>query len=308
MGRMQSGWRRRRTHAVLAVLAMAAPGGIAGQTALLPPQPAGELVRAAVANEVAAAKDTSVLHMFRSRKENPHGSQTKLYVETRDAMAGMLVASNDQPLTPQQQRGEADHLAWLMRSPPQLREKQAKEKEDAERTLRIVKALPNAFRYEYAGTEAGTAGAGKAGDTLVRLKFVPNPGYDPPSRVEQVLEGMHGYVLIDAGSKRIARIDGTLFKDVTFGWGFFGHLDKGGHFLVEQADVGDGAWEITRMSLSFTGKILLFKSINIVSDEVLSDFRRVPAGLTFAQGVELLKAEQQKRAHVEAPGMKKKAQ
>jgi hypothetical protein len=50
------------------------------------------------------------------------------------------------------------------------------------------------------------------------------------------------------------------------------------------------------MSLSFAGKILLFKSIAIKSEEVFSDFRRVPAGTTFAQGVEMLKAEQARLA------------
>ena len=41
-----------------------------------------ELVRAAVANAVAAANDDSTKHMFRSRKQTPQGSQTRLYVET----------------------------------------------------------------------------------------------------------------------------------------------------------------------------------------------------------------------------------
>src|SRR5437588_13090747 len=40
------------------------------------------LVRKAVANEIAASQDTSVKHMFRARKQSPHGSQTSLYVET----------------------------------------------------------------------------------------------------------------------------------------------------------------------------------------------------------------------------------
>jgi hypothetical protein len=40
----------------------------------------------------------------------------------------------------------------------------------------------------------------------------------------------------------------------------------------------------------------LFKSIVIKSDEVFSDFRRVPADTTFAQGVEMLKAEEAKLA------------
>jgi hypothetical protein len=259
--------------------------------------PPGELVRSVVANEVAAAKNATVKHMFRSRKQTPKGSQTRLYVETRDAIAAMLIAINDQPLTPQQQQAETNHLAWLMANPDQLRKKQLREKEDAERTLRIVKALPDAFRYEYAGTEDSGVGLGKEGAPLVRLKFTPNPGYSPPSRVEQVLEGMQGYLLIDTTARRIARIDGTLFKEVTFGWGIIGHLDKGGHFRVQQADVGDGTWEITEMSLNITGKILLFKGLSMVSDELFSDFRRVPDDLTFAQGVKLLEAEQERLAH-----------
>ena len=31
---------------------------------------------------------------------------------------------------------------------------------------------------------------------------------------------MKTVILIDREDKRIARIEGTLFKDVTFGWGF----------------------------------------------------------------------------------------
>ena len=85
---------------------------------------------------------------------------------------------------------------------------------------------------------------------------------------------------------------GRYSEDVTFGWGIIGRLDKGGHFVVQQADVGDGSWDITEMKLNITGKILLIKTISMVSDEVFSDFRRVPDNTTFAQGVEMLKAEQ----------------
>jgi hypothetical protein len=255
-----------------------------------------ELVRAAVANEVAAANDTSTKHMFRSRKQNQQGSQTRLYVETREAMAGITIAYNDKPLTPEQLQGEEGRLSGLAGNPELLRRKHAQEQDSADRTLRIVKALPDAFLYDNDGEEPGTADLGKDGARLVRLKFRPNPAYNAPSHVEDVLAGMQGVVLIDAAARRIARIDGTLFKEVSFGWGILGHLDKGGHFLIEQRDVGDGSWDVSRMTLSFNGKILLFKRIAIKSDEVFSDFRRVPADTTFAQGVEMLKAEQAKLA------------
>ena len=99
-------------------------------------------------------------------------------------------------------------------------------------------------------------------------------------------------MLIDPKQHRIARIDGTLLKDVGFGWGILGHLDKGGHFLVEQADVGDGSWDIARMSITFTGKILLFKRLDMKSTEVFSEFRSVPVGLSFAQAIDLLKKQE----------------
>jgi hypothetical protein len=127
---------------------------------------------------------------------------------------------------------------------------------------------------------------------LVKLKFRPNPKYEPPSRVEEVLTGMEGYVLVDAARFRLASIDGTLFKEVGFGWGILGHLDRGGRFTVQQQEVGDDVWEISSVRLRFTGKVLLFKTLNIVSTETFSGFKRVPLDLTFAQAVELLKKEE----------------
>jgi len=179
----------------------------------------------------------------------------------------------------------------FVQDPAELRRKQKQEQENADRIFRIVKALPDAFLYEYDGTETGKAGVGCSGDELVRLKFRPNPGYDPPSRVEQVLTGMQGVLLIDSQKERIAQIDGILTKEVNFGWGILGHLDRGGHFLVEQGDVGNNHWEISRMGLKFTGKVLFFKTINIQSTELFSNFRPVPSNLTFAQGVDLLENE-----------------
>jgi hypothetical protein len=250
-----------------------------------------ELVRRTVQNELAAGNGGAKV-MFMDRKEAPHGSQTKLIVETREGMARMMVAINDKPLTLEQRQAEEDHLAALVGNPEQLKRKQRMEKEDAERIARIMRALPEAFLYESDGTEIGSQEVGTVAAQLVRLKFRPNPKYSPPTHVEQVLTGMQGYILIDADKCRIAKIDGMLSKDVGFGWGFLGHLDKGGRFMVEQAEVAGEEWEITRMSLSFSGRILLFKGLNIKSDEIFSNFRSAPPDLRFAQGVQLLKKQE----------------
>jgi len=219
-----------RTRLALLLLAFA----LAGTWTVAEQAPVGspiELVRRTVQNEIKASNDTGS-YMFRVRKETPHGSQTRLMVETRDAMAAILVAIDDHPLTPEQREAENARVQRLLNDPESLRRKHKQEKEDSERIIRIVKALPDAFLYEYDGTEAGAPGVGKPGDELARLKFRPNPHYEPPSRVEQVLTAMQGYILIDTNRDRIAKIDGTLAKDVGFGWGILGHLDRGGHFLV----------------------------------------------------------------------------
>jgi hypothetical protein len=260
---------------------------IATSRAQVPPL---ELIKRTVKNEIKNNSD-DMKFMFRVRRETPRGSQTRLMVQTTEAIAALTIAINDRPLNSQQLHSEEARLQHLIDNPEELSKKRKQEKEDAERVTRIMKALPDAFLYENAGSEQGKPGVGKTGDELVRLNFRPNPDYRPPSRVEQVLTAMEGTILIDEGKERIARIDGTLAKQVGFGWGMLGHLDRGGHFLVEQANMANDHWEITRMDLSFTGRLLLFKGLNIKSKEVYSDFRRVPSELTFAQGVELLKKQ-----------------
>jgi hypothetical protein len=262
-----------------------------------------ELVRRVVESEIKTNQE-GTKYMCRERKQTRAGSETKLMVETRDAIVGMVVAYNDQPLDQEQRRAEYGRIERFVNEPAELDRKRRQEKESAERVNLILKALPDAFLYEYDGTEAGRPGVGKPGNQLIRLKFRPNPKYDPPSRVEQVLVGMQGTVLVDPKEQHLAQIDGTLFKDVSFGWGILGHLDRGGHFQVDQTEVGDASWTIARMDLAFTGKVLLFKSIDIKTTEVYNDFHPVSSNLTFAQGIQLLKQQQAAVAQNQPPAAK----
>jgi hypothetical protein len=257
-------------------------------------QPTGapaELIRRTVQNEI-KANNNSTPFSFQERRESPTGSQTELIVETREAMAGMLIANNDHPLNPQERQAEMGRLDRLVQDPAELAKKKAKEAETKDRITRIVKALPDAFLYDFDGTDTGNGLLGGQDAKLIRLKFRPNPKYNPPSHVEQVLTGMQGTMLIDAKQERLARIDGTLTSEVGFGWGILGHLNQGGHFMVDQADMGTGNWEVTRMGLDLAGKVLLFRSLAFKSTKTYSDFHPAPPNLSFAEGVDLLKKKQ----------------
>ena len=246
-------------------------GAVAAQQA--PPAtqqfPAQELVRRAIANEEKASQQHLRL-LYRLRTEKPKaGAITKELVETNEGVVARLIAVNDKPPSAEQRQVDDERLQKLASDPQARTAKRKQQKEDEERTSRMVKALPDAFLYEYDGFEPD-----KNGQQLIRLKFKPNPKYEAPNRELQVYYGMEGSMLIDPAEERLVKIQAHLFKGVNFGWGILGHLDPGGQFEAEQSRVGGDRWEVANMRLRFTGKILLFKSLNIDEHETAFDYRR----------------------------------
>lgn len=248
-----------------------------------------QLIRKTIANEIGAE---SVHFMYRSRTRTKDGFETRVFVRTKQGTAGILIRINDQPADLARQQAEIGRLNHIIDDPAAVRRMLKEQQEEADRSRRILEAMPNAFIYQFDDPkEQCTSRTGASRQSVVRLKMQPNPSYSPPTRIEQVLTAMQGSVVIDCSEYRIRKIDGTLFRNVNFGWGVIGHLDKGGRFVVEQAKVDDGHWETVRVDLNFTGKVLLFKRLVINSSEVLTSFQRLPDDLTLAEGVALLKKQ-----------------
>jgi hypothetical protein len=269
----------RRTITGAVVLLVAGVLGFAQQKPNMDPQ---ELVRRAAKNEI-KANDIHQYFMYRNRVEYKNHSITREEIETPQGGLGRTIAINGQPLTPEQRAKDNQKLAKFANDPEARRKRQESNKEDDQRDALMLTSLPDAFLYTYAGMERGPNG-----DDLVHLTFKPNPSFNPPNHETRVYQGMQGDMLIDQKAMRIAKIDGTLFKDVDFGWGILGRLYKGGKFIVEQRDVGGGKWETVRQTLEFTGKILMIKPLTIWSTETATDFRPVPANITTAQTLDLL--------------------
>jgi len=252
------------------------------------PEEARALVRRVIEQQMTEDDKRGQPFMWTQRENGKRGILTKEMVETKEGVVARLIAINDRPLTAQERQADDDRLRKLLADPQARAQKQKQQQDDEKRTNRMVRTLPDAFLFEAEGTVPGPNGT-----ELVRLKFRPDPTFDPPSRELQVFQGMDGHMLVDTRAQRLAEIDARLFRDVNFGWGILGHLDRGGQFLVRQADVtGDGDWQVVAMKLSFDGKALIFKRIHIRDDETASNFRIVPKDMSFAQGVELLKKQE----------------
>jgi hypothetical protein len=204
-------------------------------------------------------------------------------LETPQGGLSNTIALNGKPLTPEERVKENQRLDNFANDSAARRKKEESSREDTEREQLMLTSLPDAFLYTYAGMQTAPKG-----DQLVHLTFKPNPSFIPPNHETRVYQGMQGDMLIDRKATRIAKIDGTLFKDVEFGWGILGRLYKGGKFYVEQRDVGNGRWETVRETLEFNGKILMIKPLTIYSTETATDFRPVPADLSVSQALDLL--------------------
>lgn len=268
----------------LPVLSASKPRAM-GQESVQLPQNAGELVRSVIKHELNANQNRG-LSAWTERDIKPHGTYVKLYVETPEGLLGRVVAKNGQTLTPEERKKEDDRNNRLL-NPKEWKAKQKEQREDEARTLKMLAAIPDAFNFQYVNTERA-----QNGHSIVKMNFTPNPNFDPPSREALVFEAMSGIITVDASAHRIVRIDGTLFKDISIGWGIIGHLDKGGRFYVEQAEVYPGHWDQTRMILDFTGKALLFKNIRIKDDSTAYDFRPVDP-MNVAQALNFLRQQNQ---------------
>lgn len=274
-----SGKRMSRTVAVLLCALTASMLGRAQQKPDIDPL---ELVRRAAANEIKAS-NSPVYFMFKDRDEEKGHSITKAVIQTPQGGLLRTIAINDKPLTPEQRAKDDQKLQKYANDPEARRRRRQATKEEDQRESVMLTSLPDAFLYTYAGEQPGPNGS-----PLVHLTFKPNPKFSPPNHETMVYQGMQGDMLIDPRAARFAKIDGTLFKDVDFGWGILGRLYHGGKFVIEQREVGGGHWEMVRQTLQFNGRILLVKPLAISSTETTYDFRPVPANITTAQALELL--------------------
>jgi hypothetical protein len=257
-----------------------------GQTApVLAPAQSQALVERALATEARAAQDLGRLThpmRYRLRKSSPRLTTTKEIVETGDGDVARLLAINDQPLSLADEQREQARLDALLSDPGLQRHRKQSEDNDTARALKVLRVLPDAFLYQFAGTGATAAG------TVEKFTFRPNPQFNPPDLETQVLTAMAGEIWIDAAQERVVRLAGSLQQDKDFGWGILGQLDKGGWVEIDQADVGGHQWRIVHLKLVMRGRVL-FKTKNSDSVQECTQFVPLPAGLSYRQAIQILR-------------------
>lgn len=241
------------------------------------PTDAEALIQRAAENEVQALKNPLPCSYFQWLQWS-WGTETRRVIQTRDAAPSRIVAFNDEPLGPDQLAKQIGSLQKLLANREARKHELEEDQAESRRRIRMMEAFPRAFVFEPAGEDPGG---------LLKFTFSPRPGFSPPSRESQVYRGMTGTVWVSPKAERLARIEGVLTKDVSFGWGIFGKLDQGGRYEIEQKQTSRGVWHIIRLNLDVKGRVFL-GGFRLQRDERDADFRGTPPNMTFQTAVELL--------------------
>jgi hypothetical protein len=269
----------------LTLFLLSCSAALSGQTyPVLTPTQAQALVGRALATESRAAQEFGHSHpmRYRLRKSSLHMTSTKEIIETRDGDVANLLAISDQPLSPADEQREQARLDALLADPRLQQHRKQREGNDTERALKVLRVLPTAFLYQFAGTGASSTGI------VVKFTFRPNPQFNPPDLETGVLTAMAGELWVDPVAERVVRLAGSLQQDKDFYLGL-GELDKGGWVEINQADVGGGQWRIVHLKLVMNGRVL-WKTKNSDSVQDYTQFTPVPENLNYRQAIQMLRA------------------
>ncbi|MBB5058654.1 hypothetical protein HDF16_003368 [Granulicella aggregans] len=233
------------------------------------------LIKVAVRTELDA--DDNDHSRWRYRDEQHELGTVSIVVQTDFGSVKRLISRSGKPLSTEEAAQEEERLNRFVHDSSKIAKQRKDGAADDKSARELLEMLPEAFTWSIEAENP----------SVVRLHFEPRPDFHPPTLQSRALAAMNGSVVVDRSQHRIITISGRLTQDVTFGFGLFGRLLRGGTFQVERRQLAPRLWQITETHVHIDGKALLFKSIGQQQDEVQTDYTPVPHGTTLEQAAVL---------------------
>ena len=248
-----------------------------GQSFPATAQDAKQLVRSAVATEIAADRDDHSRWLYYDVDRKPNDTVRQWVAQTGSGDLHRVLAQKGSSLTPSAQRSAMDD--FIHDPDAQVRQRKSGEHDDRQ-SEDMLRLLPDAFLWSIASRQGN----------MIHLHFTPDPNFKPPSWETRVFAAMEGDMEVESAHHRIASLRGRLVHDVRFCGGLCGHLSAGGTFDVERRPTGPKVWQIVETHVHIHGSALFFKNISQEEDDQRSSFLPLPGNLSLAQAEsELLK-------------------
>ena len=258
----------------LLLFTLALPAIVSAQDPLEIIRRATELDR----RDTALARSYTFLQRQERRDLDSKGRLTKTESDTFDVtlLEGSpyrrLVAHNDQPLSPKEQRKEEEKLQKSIEdrrkeTPAQHEQRVADWERKQQKQREPLKELPEAFNFKLAGEEALNGGVAFA------IEGTPKPGYRPKSQATSFFPKVKLRLWIDKKDYQWVKVDIESSDTISFG-GFLFRLAKGSHVTIENARVNNEIWMPKRAAIKGSVRIALVKVMRGEMIFTFSDYKK----------------------------------
>ncbi|MBN9614197.1 MAG: hypothetical protein J0G35_01355 [Acidobacteriales bacterium] len=240
----------------------------------------------AVANELLALHHRGSYLRYRMHVVDVKNDYVRDVIESKDGTVARMILKDGRALTEEEDKAERQRLNDMIASPSDYAKHVQHEEEGKKLADRMMRLLPDAMIYSYTPGQPQT---GKNNGALeVVLDYEPNPKFNPPMTTAEALTGLKGRVWIDAKTRQLVRMDGTIFRAVNFGWGMLAHIYPGGQLMLEQTNAGGNRWIFTRFIEQVKVRALLVKTININTRVEAGSFETLPGPIPYQDAVRML--------------------
>jgi hypothetical protein len=185
-----------------------------------------------------------------------------------------LVARNDRPLSPAEERKEEEKLA---RSTAERHAETAAKRAQrlAEYVLRpewqreAWRELPEAFDFRLIAEEVWD------GHTLYVIDATPRHGYQPRSRTAKMLARVHAKLWVDKQDYHLVKGEVEVIDTISMGL-FLVIVAKGSRASFEETRVNDEVWLPSKVRALASARLGLVKVVRIQQEYSYSNCREVP--------------------------------
>ena len=108
------------------------------------------------------------------------------------------------------------------------------------------------------------------------ITFAPKPDARPTTRQGRIAQKFAGTVWVDEAASEVMRIEAKSIDDISYGYGLVARLGAGTAATVTRRPVGDHVWMPTELTLTGSGRAVLFRKLDRRFRDRMVRLRRLP--------------------------------
>lgn len=166
-----------------------------------------------------------------------------------------LVAENDKPLSPKQEKREQDKMdRELEKREKETPDDKARIERQGRGNRRYLQEVPEVYNLRLVGTEL------VSGRPAWVITADPKPGYKPKVDRAKVLTKIRAKIWIDQAEYQWVKVEAEAIDTLSFGLGLF-RISPGGKLHFEQTRINDEIWLPSSLSASADARVGYLKKL-----------------------------------------------